>query len=332
MHPISLRDAASYLPQAVVDNGYYGQEMLDGLPPVFRGTRLRHHIAPGERAADMIARAAQKLITRQSLRAERDIDLLFTNVSLPDEPIGGCGAVVARLIGARPRHIIDMANGGCVSFLFMLEQARAMFTATGARSALICNAQTAAGRIFSHPANRRLPQSALPGDGAGVAYLVADDSAPLLTLRTHAYPEHAEEMGLHAPGRDWWEPGHGALTLDLSPPKLATMVCRGSRLVPAVMQEVLDEIGKGAADVDGLITNQPNRTLLRTWREALRLAPEQHIHTFDEHGNLFGAAMPIALERARDEGLLDPGDLVLLGGFSNAGDYAAAAALRWPPC
>lgn len=330
MAPLSLRDTASYLPQAVIDNGYYGPDRLEAAHPMLRGTRLRHHIAPGERAADMIARAAQRLIKRQGLDPARDIELLFTNVSVPDQPIGGCGAMVAQLIGARPRHIIDIANGGCVSFLFMLEQARALFTATGASSALICNAQTAAGRIFSHPANRRLPQSALPGDGAGVAYVVADDSAPLLSLRTHAYPEHADEIGLSAPGRDWWEPGHGALTIDLSLPKLATLVCRGTELVPRVLSEALHAARLQPQDVACLITTQPNRTLLRSWREALDIAPERHVHTFDEHGNLFGAALPIALERAREDGVLSPGEVVLLGGFSNAGDYAAAAALRWP--
>ena len=51
--------------------------------------------------------------------------------------------------------------------------------------------------------------------------------------------------------------------------------------------------------------------------------------TFYEHGNLFGAAMPICLERANDDGKLEDGSVVVLGGFSHAGDYAAAAAIRW---
>ncbi|MDT8998635.1 3-oxoacyl-[acyl-carrier-protein] synthase III C-terminal domain-containing protein [Paucibacter sp. APW11] len=331
LSPLSLRDTASYLPKAVIDNGFYQCALTGSAPhPLFRGTRLRHHIAPGERAADMIAHAAQKLIDRQHLDPARDIDVLLTNVSLPDQPFTGCGAAVAQLIGARPRHILDLSNGDCVSFLLMLEQARALFTATGARSALICNAQTAGGRIFNHPASRSLPQSALPGDGAGVAYVVADDSAPLLSLLTQSYPENANELRLQAADRDWWAPGSGALNVDFSMPTIAAIIWRANQLMPRVLNEALQMAGLQPSDVACLVTNQPNRTLLRNWREAMQLAPERHANTFDEHGDLFGAALPIGIERARDDGVLEPGEILLLGGFSHAGDYAAAAALRWP--
>jgi 3-oxoacyl-[acyl-carrier-protein] synthase-3 len=82
-------------------------------------------------------------------------------------------------------------------------------------------------------------------------------------------------------------------------------------------------------DIDVLVTNQPNPVFLRNWRESLQLAPEDHVHTFEEHGNLFGAAIPISLERAAALGKLTPGANVVLGGFSHAGDYAGAAVLTW---
>jgi 3-oxoacyl-[acyl-carrier-protein] synthase-3 len=70
---------------------------------------------------------------------------------------------------------------------------------------------------------------------------------------------------------------------------------------------------------------------LRNWRESLQLPVEAHVHTFAEHGNLFGAGIPISLERAADDGKLIPGQHVVLGGFSHAGDYAAAAVIHWRP-
>jgi 3-oxoacyl-[acyl-carrier-protein] synthase-3 len=44
---------------------------------------------------------------------------------------------------------------------------------------------------------------------------------------------------------------------------------------------------------------------------------------------LFGAAIPVCIERARQTGRLVNGNTVALGGFSHAGDYAAAAI--WQP-
>ncbi len=49
------------------------------------------------------------------------------------------------------------------------------------------------------------------------------------------------------------------------------------------------------------------------------------METFEEYGNLFGAAIPINLERAQERGLLTKGAKVALGGFAHAGDHAAAA-------
>ena len=81
--------------------------------------------------------------------------------------------------------------------------------------------------------------------------------------------------------------------------------------------------------IDTLITNQPNPVFLRNWREALQVDAEQHIDTFREYGNLFGAGIPVSLERAQQTGKLKNGSYVVLGGFSHAGDYAAAAVIRW---
>ena len=48
------------------------------------------------------------------------------------------------------------------------------------------------------------------------------------------------------------------------------------------------------------------------------------------YGNLFGAGIPINLEDALTHGKLSGGGVLALGGFSHAGDYAAAAIVDWP--
>jgi hypothetical protein len=86
---------------------------------------------------------------------------------------------------------------------------------------------------------------------------------------------------------------------------------------------------ENAREIDLLVTNQPNRYFLRNWREALELPQEAHPDTFDSYGNMFGAAIPITLEHAIVDGRLKSGDLLALAGFAHAGDYAAAAIIRW---
>jgi 3-oxoacyl-[acyl-carrier-protein] synthase-3 len=99
--------------------------------------------------------------------------------------------------------------------------------------------------------------------------------------------------------------------------------------VPEVSYAWCDLIGLPPKDVDFFFTNQPNRVFLRNWREALELPPERHVDTFDECGNLFAAGIPVNLDRAVREGRVKRGDTVLMAAFAHAGDFAAAAALRW---
>jgi 3-oxoacyl-[acyl-carrier-protein] synthase-3 len=111
--------------------------------------------------------------------------------------------------------------------------------------------------------------------------------------------------------------------------RVAAIVSRGNRIVPEMVREACALGELRPRDIDLLITNQPNPIFLRNWREALELPPEAQHDTYDKYGNLFGAAIPINIEDALANGKLRAGALLGLGGFSHAGDYAAAALIHW---
>ena len=66
-----------------------------------------------------------------------------------------------------------------VSFISMIAQAQALMTCYGARTALLCNVQNSAGRLFASEQTRKLKQARIPGDGCGVGYLVASAESPV---------------------------------------------------------------------------------------------------------------------------------------------------------
>ncbi len=326
---ISLAGTASYLPENVVGNDFFGDEDTPRAA-MFRGAKSRHHVAEGETAPEMMEKATRKLFDRLNLDPSRDIDLILTNVSLPDLPMVGSGASLARRLGAKPRQIVDLHNGGCVSFLFMMDIARALMQTTGARSALLGNVQTAGGRVFAHPENRKLPQSAIPGDGCGVGLLVAGGESPIRSIVTHAFPEHADDMRVVSDdGQPYWAPRTTPMHIDFSEARSAAIVARGNKLVPSVVRDACLAAEISTKDIGLLVTNQPHPIFLRNWREALQVSREVHVDTFSEHGNLFGAALPISFERAFESGKLARGTKVVFGGFSHAGDYSAAAVVEW---
>jgi 3-oxoacyl-[acyl-carrier-protein] synthase III len=329
MTDVSLLGVASYLPERIVHNDFFapGASARRGM---FTAPRERRHVRPDESAAEMIERAAQRLVTQLDLNPLKDIDVLFTNVAVPDEAFTGCGAEVAHRIGCRPRYVLDLHNSGCVSFIYMLQLARLMMLAGGVRTALLCNVQNAGGRVFADPQIRLTSHAPVPGDGAGVGFVAASEVSPVLSLVQACHGEFAADMQARAAdGRRYWQPGSSPLDLCFDERRVAAIIERGNRIVPEMVSAACGEAGVNVRDIDLLVTNQPNPIFLRNWREALELCPEVHHDTFDRYGNLFGAALPINLGDALAWGKLRPGGLLALGGFSHAGDYAAAAVLRW---
>jgi 3-oxoacyl-[acyl-carrier-protein] synthase-3 len=151
-----------------------------------------------------------------------------------------------------------------------------------------------------------------------------------LALEVRCHPEHAADMVAVSPdGRKYWEPGTSPITLGFSEQRVVSIMHRGNQLVPEVARRVC--AAAHVERIDLLVTNQPNTVFLRNWREALELPPERHHDTYDRYGNLFGAGIPINLDDAITNGSLARGGDVVLAGFSHAGDYSAAAVLRFAP-
>jgi 3-oxoacyl-[acyl-carrier-protein] synthase-3 len=329
MIPIHLLDVASYLPESSVDNSFFAPGTA-GRRGMFTAPSTRRHVSPDESAVDMIEKAARRLSERQGLDVARDIDLLFTNVAIPDQAFTGCGAEVAARLGAHPRWIVDLHNTGCVAFLYMLDLARVLMQGSGARGALLCCVQNAGGRIFSQPGVRTKSQAPIPGDGCGVGYARAGDGSPLLSLVQRCQPEFAADMrAIGDDGRRYWQPGLSPISIAFTESRVASIIQRGNSLVPELVRLACAEAGVAVRDLDLLVTNQPSTIFLRNWREALELRPGVHHDTFDRLGNLFGAGIPINLDDALTEAKIRRGSLVCMAGFSHAGDYGAAAVLRW---
>ena len=331
--PVSLLDVAGYLPGEPVPASFYtdypGAEDKLRDNAMFRAPAYRHHVAPGETALDMIERAVAPLADRHGAAALRDVDVLLVHTQLPDLPFVGAGTEVARRLGCRPEWLVDVHNSGCASFVYMLKLARQIITGGDARTALICNVQNSAGQVFTQPDVRRLAQAAVPGDGCGVGFVAASAESPVLATTCRHLGEYAGDMSVMPADRRYWEPGEAQLRIGFTDAKIAKVLARGNRLVPEVVTDVCRQLGVATGDIDVLVTNQPNRTFLRNWREALALDPDRHPDTFDRCGNMFGAAIPVTLDQAIRSGSVGRGDLIVLGGFAHAGDFAGAAAVRW---
>ncbi|MFA6238222.1 MAG: 3-oxoacyl-[acyl-carrier-protein] synthase III C-terminal domain-containing protein [Bacteriovorax sp.] len=326
---ISLIDIEELMPETIIYNDYFGEEEIRKTNRMFSGTDQRRHVGRDELASDYLSTAAMRLIERLGLNANNDIDMIVTNVSIPDEPFTGCGAVINKKIGGKAKWIFDIHNTGCISFLYLTDLVHTYMKAKDVRHAIICVAQTAGGRIFGQVDTRQMAQAAIPGDGFAVAYLTNNSERPFLTFEFENYPEFSEDMVSSCKGRHWWESRESSGSIDFNENKSAMIIGRGNKTVPRMIKKVCDNIDILHTQIDYLITNQPNANFLRNWREAISLPPERQLHTFPQYANLFGAAIPVNLATYIKNKTIKPGDLICMAGFSHACDYSASALIRW---
>jgi 3-oxoacyl-[acyl-carrier-protein] synthase-3 len=87
-----------------------------------------------------------------------------------------------------------------------------------------------------------------------------------------------------------------------------------------VLKEVLEDTGVSVEEIDWVVPHQANIRILDATAKKLGLAPEKVIVTVHTHANTSAASVPLALDTARKDGRIKPGDLVMLeamgGGFT----------------
>ena len=81
-------------------------------------------------------------------------------------------------------------------------------------------------------------------------------------------------------------------------------------------------------DVALFVPHQANLRIMTMVAKKLGIPDERMVKTVAEHGNTSAASVPLALDRAVRDGMVRPGELVLLQGVG-AGMAWGSALIRW---
>lgn len=94
-----------------------------------------------------------------------------------------------------------------------------------------------------------------------------------------------------------------------------------------IAEALLQKVGMCARDFDWIVPHQANLRILERVARALRVPIERFVVTVETTGNVGGASVGIALDRALKDGRIRPGNRVLLL-TAGAGFTAGAAILE----
>jgi 3-oxoacyl-[acyl-carrier-protein] synthase-3 len=285
------------------------------------GIKERRIAAEGELTSTMGAVAARAALDDAGLAPE-DIDLIILATSTPDQTFPATAVTIQAELGITHGAAFDM-QAVCSGFVFALTTADTYLKSGMFKRALVIGAE-AFSRILDW---QDRSTCVLFGDGAGAVVVEAQKLNGALTdrgiLATSLRSDGRYRDKLYVDGGPSSTGTVGHLRMD-GPEVFRHAVTK----ISEVIDSTLAQAGYKASDIDWFVPHQANKRILDGAARKLGLDPDKIIVTVDKHANTSAASIPLALNQARADGRIKPGDLVLLEAMGGGFTWGAIL-LRW---
>ncbi len=274
------------------------------------GVRERRVAAEGEGVVELAAEAGRRALAAAELEPAA-IDLVLVATMSHDHLTPSAAALVADRIGATAAGAVDV-GAACSAFVSALALAAAQVEAGRAATVLVAGADVLTPLV--DPEDRST--AALFGDGAGAVVVMATTA-----------PGRIGPAVLGADGAR-----HDLITTERQD---AVIRMKGHdtfrQAVDRLSQATLDAAaaaGKRLDEIDVFAYHQANSRILVAVGERLGLDPARVVDCIGAYGNTSAATIPLALWEAREAGMLEAGDTVLLAAFGGGLTWAATV-VEW---
>ncbi|PKP65722.1 MAG: 3-oxoacyl-ACP synthase [Alphaproteobacteria bacterium HGW-Alphaproteobacteria-7] len=311
-----LLGTGSALPRRIVTNAELAERVdtSDEWIVERTGIRQRHIAEPDETTATLATAAARAALADAGVDAS-SIGLIVLATATPDNTFPATATKVQAALGCRGGIAFDVA-AVCSGFLYALATADSLLRTGMAKRALVIGAETFS-RILDWEDRTTC---VLFGDGAGAVVLEApgadaggSDAPGILGTRLHADGAHHDLLYVDGGPSTTQTVGHVRMR---GPEVFRHAVVN----LAGVLKEVLEEAGISSNEIDWVVPHQANARILDATAKKLGISPEKVVVTVDRHANTSAASVPLALDTARRDGRIKPGDLVMLeamgGGFT----------------
>jgi len=325
-----IRGITVELPEGLVTN-----EELDAKHPEWSmeklaskiGIETRHQISEDETALDLALTAGRKLLAEGPRLAEGEgseaidpgsIDTLLYCTQSPDYLMPTNACLLQDRLGLPTTTMALDYILGCSGYVYGLGMARALIASGQSKRLLLITSETMT-RYINHEDRNVRP---LFGDAATATLIEAGDDSMLgghigvsVFGSDGAGGAHLVTTGVGYNGRPLDERSktdrEGPTMFMDGPEIFAFTLAR----VPASLRMLYEKAGIEAGDVDRFVFHQANRYLLEHLRRKMKIEPERFIIEIKDVGNSSSNTIPIALNRALNDGRIEKDQRLALVGF-----------------
>ena len=317
----AINGTGSYLPERVLDNAELERMVETNHQWIMArtGIRERRIAAPHETTASMATEAARRACADAGVDPS-ELDLIIVATVTPDQVFPATSCLVQQNIGAKRAAAFDL-GAACSGFLYASTVATGMISSGMYQRILVIGSETLS--RFTDYTDRNT--CVLFGDGAGAAIFgPRRDGTGILYTKTYADGAHAQLLCIPAGGSK-------------RPPSLATVAARQHfmrvegravfKFATNIFVDLIEESMAACAltldDVKLVIPHQVNVRIIDAAMRRLGLPDDKCFVNIDRYGNTSAASVPIALDEARRQGRLGPGDTVILLAFGSGLTWGA---------
>jgi 3-oxoacyl-[acyl-carrier-protein] synthase-3 len=341
-----------YLPDTVVDNHALARIMDTSDEWIRKRTGIveRRFADPDSATSDVALPAAQAAIEDAGMGLD-DIDYVVLATMTPDMYFPGSAPFLQRKMGLSGVPCLDIRQQ-CTGFLYGLQLADAIIRSGQYGNVLVVGAEVHAcfmpwkswdvlrgEKVGPVPPEEYAvntatrDRSVIFGDGAGAVVVTSttEGNRGILDILLRTDGNEAEKLCTRAGGsayRPYFDPGMTA-SGDVTPFVEGREVYRlAVRLMPQVVEEILERNGLSLEDVSLVIMHQANLRINEAVQQRLGLSDEKVFNNIERYGNTTAGTIPIALHEARQAGRIQPGDLICLVGLGSGLNWGAVL-YRW---
>ena len=290
------------------------------------GIKQRHIVSDDEASSDLSTHVAKKLLEKRGIKPEQ-IDIIIVGTVTPDHLTPSTAAIVQNNINAQNAWAFDL-SAACSGFLFGLETGSKLIESGKYKTVMVIGVDTmtsildfndretciifgdGAGGVILEPSksDNGIISSILRTDGSGASSLnvLAGGSRKPATEETIANREHF----IRQDGKKVF--------------KFAV------KRMTDVSKEVLLKNGLSGNDIKLFIPHQANKRIIDATGERCGIPKDRVLINIDRYGNTTAGTIPIALNEAVENKLINNGDYILLSAFGSGFTWGSIL-IKWDP-
>lgn len=312
MTGIQIVQSASTVPERVVPNDELNTYMETSDEWISTRTGIKQrHVSTGQTTSDLCTSVAQKLLEQAGLQAT-DLDFIIVATMSPDFLTPATAAIVQGRIGANQAFAFDV-NAACSGFIYGLKVAEGLLQAPKSRGMLI------GGEVLSKLVDWHERSTAvLFGDGAAGVLLENAPSASSAFLASDL--QTIGELGDRLTAG--YQPVNSVFTTDSTDAHRQYFEMDGRAVYKFATHQVPESIERAVAkadllvdDVDYFILHQANQRIIDQIAKRLAQPTDKFLSNVAAYGNTSAASVPILLDEAIQNGTIQRGQTIALGGF-----------------